>query len=223
MRDVLDRLTDEVSDSVNRFKDAVFGPAVDDDLPEIFRDDGRRDRDFQADAAIISTAIMDQFAPDSVFDIGCGIGLHMKPFLDADIDAAGVDETDVAHENAVVPTKRIAIQNLTAPYDPGERYDMVLCIDMLEYTAPEQEAALLTTITNAVRETAVVSVPLPRYSSFRYDREEPLAYWVDRFDDHGLQYDEAATQELQERVDADEEAWVPEQLLVFRATAQATA
>lgn len=215
MRDFLDRVSDEVSGSVDRLRDTVFGDE-DDDLPEVLQDDGSRDRDFESDAAIVSTAVIDQFAPDSVFDIGCGIGLHLKPFLDDGITAAGVDEAKVAHENAVVSTRRITIHDLDEPYDPGKTYEVILCLDMLEYTSREQEDALITTVANAAADTAVVSVPLPRYSTLRYAREEPEDYWIDRFAEHGLIHDTEATEALQDRIDATEEAWVPEQLMVFQ-------
>lgn len=214
----LDRFTQRVSENVERLKDTVLNDEGKEEHDVDMFSDVDRDRDFQDDADLLSGAVMEQFSPDSVIQIGCGIGMHLKPFLDEGIDAVGVDENRVAHENAVVPTEHIKIQNLKSVYRPDEAYDVVLCVDMLEYTSRNHEDAIIKTVA-AAGKTAVVSVPLPRYSSLSYDREEPKTYWVQKFEDNGLSYDPEATRHLQEQLDADDEAWVPEQVLVFRKTA----
>jgi SAM-dependent methyltransferase len=215
MSDIFTRVSQQVSDNVQRLKNTVGSSDGDDELPEVLQDDGERDRDFESDAAIVSEAIIDQFDPESVFDVGCGIGLHLKPFCDAGITANGIDEAKAAHENAVIPTRHIDIMDMTEPYTPNRQYDVVLCLDMLEYASRSQEDVFIATVAG-VGDIGIVSVPLPRYSTIRYSREEPKEYWVQQFDEYGMNYDAEATAELQERIDADEEAWVPEQLLVFR-------
>lgn len=212
------RVTDRVTDNVERIKNTILSDDADTDaFSDDQQQDGSRDRDFQEDASVVSTAIMEEFSPESVFEVGCGIGLHLKPFLESGITARGVDESDVAHENAVISTRKIKIRDLNGSYTPKNTYDLVICIDMLEYTSRPQEDTLIETIANA-GETAVISVPLPQYSSLRYENEEPKKYWVQKFQEHGMSYDPEATRHLQERIDAAEEAWVPEQLMVFRQT-----
>ncbi len=209
-------LRTRISDGIRRLKNTVTRDATgDDDLPDILQDDGSRDRDFESDAAIVSEAIIDQFDPDSVFEVGCGIGLHLKPFVDAGISVQGIDESKVAHENAVVSTRKIDIVDITEPYTPKKQYDVVLCLDMLEYTSRAQEDVFIETVASAGT-TGIVSVPLPRYSTMRYSREEPEDYWITRFQEHGMQHDPEATAAVQKRIDAADEAWVPEQLMVFR-------
>lgn len=217
MSDILDRVSDQVSDSVRRLRNTVLSKEdVEDELPDALQDDELRDRDFQSDAAIVSEAVIDLFAPESVFDVGCGIGLHLKPFLDNDITVQGIDESTVAHENAVIPTSHITLVDLNEPYTPQEQYDVTLCLDMLEYTSRSQEDVLITTVANT-GDIGIVSAPLPRYSTMQYSREEPQKYWVDVFQEYGMQYDPEATAALQDRIDAaDDQAWVPQQLMVFR-------
>lgn len=178
-------------------------------------DDDADDRDFQEDAAIVSNAIIDLFEPENVIQIGCGIGLHLKPFVDADIDVKGLDESKVALENPAIPKKHIQIMPLNTPYSPENTYDVALCIDMLEYTSPQGEDAIIASVANAGK-TAVVSAPLPRYDSLHYDHEEPKQYWIKKFQDYGMNYDSDATRNLQDRIDTEEAAWIPEQLLVFQ-------
>lgn len=211
--ELLGRMTQQIRDNVQRLKDAVSSNDAEGSEHPIQKVD--RDRDFQDDADIVSNAIMDQFSPDSVIQIGCGIGMHLKSFLEQGVDAVGIDENRVAHENAVVSTKHIQIQSLNQAYTPDDTYDVVLCIDMLEYTSRNHEDALIETVADAGA-IAVVSVPLPRYSSLSYNHEEPKQYWVQKFKEHGLSYDPDETRHLQDRIDAAEEAWVPEQLMVFR-------
>lgn len=208
----LNRLKEHLSEHAERLKD-VLSRDEDSDFADVLEDE-TVERDFQDDAAIISTALIEEFDPDTVFEIGCGIGLHLKPFLDQGIEANGVDESNVAHENAVIPAKHIEIQDLRA-YDPGQVHDLVICIDLLEYTSRSREDTFIESIAGTGR-IAVVSVPLPRYSNLRYDHEEPKQYWVKKFQEHGMRYDPEATRHVQDRIEADEEAWVPEQLMVFR-------
>lgn len=167
-----------------------------------------RDRDFKTDAATVAHTILDQFSPENVLHVGCGIGLHMKPFLDAGIDTHGIDPSSVSLENAMVPEEIIEIHDLQQPYTADREYDLVVCLETLEYASETQANTILESISNAGN-TAVISIPTEPH---RPSKQE----WIQRFETRGMTFHEDETRRLQDTLVLEEEAWVPDHLLVFQ-------
>lgn len=163
---------------------------------------------YETQAEDVAGAIIDEFTPDTALHIGCGAGHHMKPFLDAGIDTHGIDPSSVAHENAVVPTDRIEIYDLGYQYTPNDTYDLVVCLDTLEYVA-ERHADIIIRSISASGSTAVISIP---DAPHRPDPED----WIDKFASQGMEFDADTTERLTDTLPSSDVLWAPDRVLVFR-------
>lgn len=195
---LLDRLSDRITASPSVEPDD--GPSSDTETTH---------RAYADDAHAVATALHDRFDPDSVLHIGCGIGLHLKPFLDADIDARGIDGSTVAHDRAVIPTDRITITDLTRPYTTDHDYDLVLCFDLLAHSPDQLEDTLIRTIADAGT-TAVISPITTEQAGFATQDDD---YWITRFNNAGMQLQQPATDWFRDRL-ADIQ-WAPHRPLIF--------
>jgi len=88
----------------------------------------------RAAAEVIVPMVMARIRPESVLDLGAGVGSFMRVFLDHGVtDVAGVDLGDVAPELLVVPAGLITGADLNDPVDQHRRYDVALCLEVAGY------------------------------------------------------------------------------------------
>lgn len=78
----------------------------------------------------------------AVLDAGCGTGKYWPDLLAAGCHVLGVDQSAgmLARANAKhpdVPTQVLALQDLTAAENLRDRFDGLLCVDVLENVGPE--------------------------------------------------------------------------------------
>lgn len=168
--------------------------------------------DYERDAEKLSELLIDEFSPDTVFHVGCGIGLHLKPFLDNGITAHGVDASDVAHDNAAIPTEHITIQDLDTPVSTDMEYDLVLCLDVLAHTPEDYEPEVVHAIAD-MGTTAIISPVTTEQKAFDV---HPDDYWVEQFQDAGMEHNEAATQQLRQHIAEHDIQWAPHRPMVFQ-------
>lgn len=201
-----------ISQLLQRFSDTDTATAPEEPDTSNDTDEDQTHRDYENDAHAVSTRLQEEFAPDTVIHLGCGIGLHLQPFLDENIEVRGVDGSTIAHERAVIPTNRITIADLSQPYIPQKKYDLVLCLDLLAHAPDPMEDTIIQSIANA-GETAVVSPTTTEQASFA---QQPDTYWINKFEQAGMEYDKAATERVREQLK--DVQWTPHNPLVFTRT-----
>ena len=111
--------------------------------------------------------LMSHLAPRArVLDAGCGTGKYWPILLDAGLTVVGVDQSRAMLALAVakhpgVPTRRVALQDLTAADLSG--FDAVLCIDAIENVGPEDWPRVVAGLHGSLEPggTAYLTVELP--------------------------------------------------------------
>jgi 2-polyprenyl-3-methyl-5-hydroxy-6-metoxy-1,4-benzoquinol methylase len=128
------------------------------------------------------------YQPRTVADVGCAFGLLVEALCDRGVDAYGFDISPYAVSNAREDMKdRLRVHSIldNLPLKGGEKYDLVVCIEVLEHLPPE----------NADRAVAVLCAAADRviFSSSPDDFEEPTHFnvlpteaWVKLFEKHGF-------------------------------------
>lgn len=76
----------------------------------------------------VGDAIISQFHPQSIIDIGCSIGEFIKYFVDHGIDARGTEITRDVEPYMMFAKDRLTIQDICASMpQPTRRYDLATC------------------------------------------------------------------------------------------------
>lgn len=173
----------------------------------------------QADANRFGELLIDRYEPSSVIDLGCGIGRFLKPFHDSDIDVFGIDASEYAVSTPVVDGMELRQGDLTQPLDLDRTSDIVLCVEVLEHLPPESASTAVETISEAAP-IAIISIARPGQGGDYHLNEQPLEYWVDKFEAVEMTYDESETEFLRENIDPDELEWLSKNIAVFRRPEQ---
>jgi len=136
---------------------------------------------------VIADRIVSDINPRRVLDAGCAIGLLVEALRERQVDARGIDISSFAIDSVPVPLRAYCRQGSIA--EPlGERFDLIVCIEVLEHMTPEEADRALT---NFVAHTDDVL-----FSSTPFDYREPTHInvrmpedWAEAFARHGFYRD----------------------------------
>jgi 2-polyprenyl-3-methyl-5-hydroxy-6-metoxy-1,4-benzoquinol methylase len=93
--------------------------------------------------ATIARKITRKYKPETVADIGCAFGLLVEALCDQGVDAVGFDISPYAVSKARADIKdRLKVHSILDPIPivDHRKYDLVICIEVLEHLPPEQAA-----------------------------------------------------------------------------------
>lgn len=138
-----------------------------------------------------------EFGPEAVLDLGCGIGHFLKPFYDNGKDVHGIDGSQYAVETGVIPREYLEVHDLQEPYETDRYFDLVVCIELLEHLPQSSADTIVNTIASS-GQTAVVSAAPPGQGGSYHLNEQPAKYWINKFQNEGMQYREDITISIRE-------------------------
>lgn len=130
------------------------------------------------------------FEPDSVLEVGCGLGPRVWAMDAVGMDASGFDISEYAIQNSLIPSKVWVedIGNLTTS-KPGEgyvedEYDLVCCYDVLEHLEGEGLDKAIENLIKLSKKHILISIPFigdsnlykdPTHKTFK-ERQ----WWIDK-------------------------------------------
>jgi cyclopropane fatty-acyl-phospholipid synthase-like methyltransferase len=173
------------------------------------------DEVLKEDARQVVEELNAEFNPDSVIDFGCGIGLYLNEFRQMGVEVHGVDGSEVALANNLVPSKYLERHDLREPYSTIRKYDLAICFEVLEHL-PERYADTVVETIASMAETAVVSAAPPGQGGRHHVNEQPREYWVEKFDRAGMESRWDVVKSLQAELETERAHWIEENLLVFK-------
>lgn len=136
----------------------------------------------------IAKRIDKTFKPKTVADVGCAFGLLTEALVDRGIDAYGFDVSPYAVSNARSDMEgRLTVHSVVEPIPlrDGKKYDMVVCIEMLEHLPPEQTDLAITNLC-ACTERILFSSSPDDFDEPTHFNVLPTEEWLKKFKAHGF-------------------------------------
>lgn len=147
----------------------------------------KRDAEWLAFFGGIADRIATDIHPRRVLDAGCALGLLVETLRDRHIEAFGIDISEFAIDHVYEPIK--AFCRRASVIEPlGERYDLVVCIEVLEHMAAADAEAAVANFCAHSQDVLFSSSP----SDFReatHFNVHPPEHWATLFARHGLYRD----------------------------------
>lgn len=146
-----------------------------------------RDAEWQAHFGRIADGIMAELQPASVLDVGCAIGLLVEALRARGVQAYGVDVSEYAISQ-VDPSIRpfCTLGRATEPF--GRRYDLIVCIEVLEHLPPEQAQPAIANFCRHADSVLFSSSPFD-YVELTHFNVQPPHYWARLFAQQGFYRD----------------------------------
>lgn len=131
--------------------------------------------------------IKKRIRPRTVLDVGCAFGLLVEALNDAGVDARGVDISPYAIGQAREDMRdRMAEGSILDPLPliDGNRYDLVICVEVLEHLPPEQAELAVHNLCKASDRILFSSSP-DDFEEPTHFNVLPTSEWIKLFNAHG--------------------------------------
>src|SRR5579863_7895618 len=152
---------------------------------------------------LLAERVLSERPVGAVIDIGCGRGVWAAEWRRRGVQRVlGVDGDYVSRESLLIPRDSFLATDLSRPFDVGERFDLVQCLEVAEHVAPQ---AADTLIDGLVRhgDLIVFSAAVPGQGGEHHVNERHYAYWRDMFVARGYQMYDAVRPLLRNELDVE--------------------
>jgi SAM-dependent methyltransferase len=132
--------------------------------------------------------IIDWVRPQSVIDVGCGVGTWLSVFREYGVtDIAGIDGDYVHRDMLLIPLPAFSACDLRNPKPLSRRFDFVMSLETAEHL-PEESAAPFVKFLTSLGDVVLFSAAIPGQARTPgvHLNEQWQDYWVELFRQNGF-------------------------------------
>jgi len=139
-------------------------------------------------ATVMAKSIVDRFQPKTVIDVGCGTGALLEAFLNLNCQVCGLEYSEAGL--AYCKRRKLPVRKFNIAKDRinSEQYDVAVSFEVAEHLLPwvaDKFVALLCDLSPVV----VISAATPGQSGTDHVNEQPICYWIKKFQKLGYVLD----------------------------------
>jgi SAM-dependent methyltransferase len=151
--------------------------------------------------------------PSSVVDVGCGTGAWLSAFQKHGVDRIrGIDGAYIDRKSLLIPQDRFLGQDITRPLELGERFDLVVSVEVAEHVPAERSEQYLDNLTS-LGDAIAFSAAIPNQGGIGHVNEQWPEYWKARFEARGYVLVDCVRRRIWE--DRLIERWYRQNLLLY--------
>jgi cyclopropane fatty-acyl-phospholipid synthase-like methyltransferase len=133
----------------------------------------------------IVPSILEMINPQSVIDVGCGVGSFLSVFKQNGVeDIFGVDGNWVDQKLLEIPSEKFLPVNLEKPIPVDRQFDLVMSIEVAEHI-PHQFANTFIDSLVSLGKVCLFSAAIPRQGGLHHVNEQWPEYWIGLFQARG--------------------------------------
>jgi SAM-dependent methyltransferase len=158
-------------------------------------------------------------SPESVLDVGCGVGTWLRAASDCGArEIFGVDGVEISSDLFVVPRESIKIVDLNEPLSLGRRFDLVISLEVAEHLEPENAHIIVDTLTRH-GDTILFAAAAPGQAGIHHVNCQWPSYWQSKFNERGFACSDEVRWKLWE--DSSIEPWYRQNMMMVTKSASA--
>lgn len=127
---------------------------------------------------------LDFYSPQKSLDLGCGLGYFVNYLRQQKIDAWGVEPEDLG-DSFKSPGHQIK-QSLSEPFNLNEKYDLVICLEVVEHIPRDFEDIVFDNIVRHVSKYLLFSGATVGQQGTGHINERPEQHWFSHLVRRGL-------------------------------------
>jgi SAM-dependent methyltransferase len=139
---------------------------------------------------IILPLLFEIFKPNSILDIGCGIGTWLSVAKDLGVvDILGIDGEYVDRKllSKYLRENEFLSKDLTKPFELERRFDLTLCLEVAEHLPESSANALVKTLVDS-SDIILFSAAIPGQGGQNHLNEQWPHYWAEKFSNFGYMF-----------------------------------
>lgn len=159
--------------------------------------------------------VLELTQPQSVIDIGCGVGSWLSVFRAYGVeDICGVDGAYLDQTLLEIPAERFLSCDLTQPFSVERRYDLVVSLEVAEHLPADGARVFIESLTR-LGSLVLFSAAIPFQGGTEHINEQWPEYWAEHFQEKGY----VAIDCLRRKIWRNEnvEWWYAQNILMFVA------
>ena len=139
----------------------------------------------QAAEAFLPILFKEVGRPDSVVDVGCGIGTWLSVFKEQGVNIVlGIDGSNVDLNQLHIDRSEFAAYDLSEPISLDRRFELAVCLEVAEHL-PEASADVLVTTLCDLSDKILFSAAMPSQGGQNHLNEQFFDYWKTKFNQKG--------------------------------------
>lgn len=137
-------------------------------------------------AKAVLPIVQKHFNPQSVIDVGCGIGLWLKVWQDelGVNDIKGVEGDYINKQDINISHDLVDTHDLKLPYKNPKKYDLAMTLEVAEHLPKESADQFVETLTK-LSDVVLFSAALIGQEGTYHINEQMPEYWAERFKKFG--------------------------------------
>ena len=131
--------------------------------------------------------VLKKIRPQSVIDIGCGVGTWLSVFRDHGVeDYLGIDGPYVDRKQLLIEAGHFMPANLEEKIPVDRKFDLLISLEVVEHIQSTRAAALVKEFTR-LSDVILFSAAVPYQGGYDHVNEQWPQYWVELFANEGLE------------------------------------
>lgn len=162
--------------------------------------------------------IIESFNPKSIVDFGCGTGDLLFPFEKKGISILGIDGSKAVLNYLEIPKKKFMLRDLRKKITLKNNYELCFCFEIAEHMEERYSDVLINNLISSGADTILFTAAQPGQGGLGHVNEKESDWWIERFQERGIKYDESMTKNLvgkMKLIDGIKE-WYYKNLMVFK-------
>lgn len=132
----------------------------------------------------LAQAIVATLGPQSVVDVGCGIGLLIREIAASGADVLGLEGTWLDEDSMVLASDSYKRLDLEQPFSLDRRFDVCCSIEVAEHLAPERADSFVSNLCS-LSDAVVFSAAIGGQGGKGHKNEQWQEYWCKKFLNNG--------------------------------------
>ncbi len=129
--------------------------------------------------------LFEHYAPQSVVDFGCGLGIWLEAALELGVtEVHGVEGTWLDKSLLSIDPGAVSHADLAKPVTLGRRFDLALSLEVAEHL-PETSAEIYVATLTGHADVVMFSAAIPCQGGVGHVNEQWPSYWAEKFRHHG--------------------------------------
>jgi SAM-dependent methyltransferase len=137
-------------------------------------------------AMAVIPLVLELYRPDSVVDVGCGLGEWLVAFQAYGVeDILGIDGDYVDRNILHIPPEHFKALDISRLFTLDRTYDLAICLEVAEHLAPEHATDFVESLTR-LAPVILFSAAIPLQDGTNHLNEQWPDYWAQKFRARGF-------------------------------------
>ena len=138
--------------------------------------------------SVLVPLLISYFKPESIVDIGCGIGNWLDEFRkNGKSDLFGIDGFHLDKSLFLLDESKLLVTNLEEPFTLQRKFDLAISFEVAEHLSSDSADNFVKCLCR-LSDNIVFSAAVPGQGGQNHINEQWPSYWVTKFKQHGFYF-----------------------------------